>query len=151
MDEYTRLASLNRIVAGWCTYYRYTSLLVDLEEMTRYTWFRYLPWLRAKHKGSRKHQLIQAKTTILHNRTRWTAQLAEDGKTVTAYQWLPIPKELPRTRYRMKGRGAFPTPTSTRTLPRPTTRRGKGDRTNRCSPPPSAPAAGRANPSASQN
>ena len=76
MDEYTRLASLNRIVAGWCTYYRYTSLLLDLEEMTRYTWFRYLQWLRAKYKGSRKHQLIQAKTTILHNRTRWTAQLA---------------------------------------------------------------------------
>ena len=39
------------------------------------------------------------------------------------------PKELPRTRYRMKGRGGFPTPTSTRTWPQPTTRRGKGDRT----------------------
>ena len=110
MDEYTRLASLNRIVGGWCTYYRYTSLLVDLEEMTRYTWFRYLQWLLGKHKGSRKHQLIQAKTAIVHNRTRWTAQLTQDGTTVTAYQWLPTPKELPRARYRMKGRLGFPHP-----------------------------------------
>ena len=78
--------------------------------MTRYTWFRYLQWLLGKHKGSRKHQLIQAKTAIVHNRTRWTAQLTQDGTTVTAYQWLPTPKELPRARYRMKGRLGFPHP-----------------------------------------
>lgn len=110
MDEFTRLTSLNRIVKGWCMYYRYTSLLEDLEEITRYTWFRYLQWLLRKHKGSRKHQLIQEKTATIHNRTRWTATVVQDGMTVTAQQWLPTRKELKRERYRMKGRDGFPHP-----------------------------------------
>jgi group II intron reverse transcriptase/maturase len=110
MDEYTRLTSLNRIVKGWCMYYRYTSLVHDLEEITRYTWFRYLQWLRHKYKGSRKHQLIQSRTAIIHNRTRWTASIQEGGERVTAYQWLPTAKEIRRRRYRMKGRGGFPHP-----------------------------------------
>ena len=58
MDEYTRLTTLNAIVKGWAQYYRHTSLLDDIEEITRYTWFRYLAWLLKKHKGSRKHELI---------------------------------------------------------------------------------------------
>jgi group II intron reverse transcriptase/maturase len=110
MDEYTRLTSLNRIVKGWCMYYRYTSLVKDLDEITRYMWFRYLQWLRHKYKGSRKHQLIQSRTAVIHNRTRWTASIEEDGERVTAYQWLPTPKEIRRQRYRMKGRGGFPHP-----------------------------------------
>ena len=110
MDEFTRLTSLNRIIKGWCMYYRYTSLLSDLEEMTRYIWFRYLQWLRAKYKDSRKDQLIQEKTTIVNNRTRWMAKVTQDGTTITAYQWLPTPTELKRERYRMKGRSGFPHP-----------------------------------------
>ncbi len=110
MDEHTRLTSLNRIVKGWCMYYRYTSLVHDLEEITRYTWFRYLQWLRHKYKGSRKHQLIQSRTAIIHNRTRWTAAIEEDGKRVTVYQWLPTQMEIRRQRYRMKGRDGFPHP-----------------------------------------
>ncbi len=110
MDEYTRLTALNRIVKGWCMYYRYTSLHSDLEEITRYIWFRYLQWLLRKHKGSRKHQLIQEKTAVIHNRTRWTATVAQDGQAITAHQWLPTPKELKRERYRLKGRGGFAHP-----------------------------------------
>ena len=56
MDEYSRLTTLNAIVKGWAEYYKYTSLLVDIEEITRHTWFRYLAWLLKKHKGSRKAQ-----------------------------------------------------------------------------------------------
>lgn len=110
MDEFTRLTTLNRIVKGWCLYYRYTSLIYDLEEITRYTWFRYLQWLLRKYKGSRKHQLIRDKTATINNRTRWTATVVQDGMTITAHQWLPTPRELKRERYRMKGRGGFPHP-----------------------------------------
>jgi hypothetical protein len=43
MDEYNRMTTLNAIVKGWSEYYKHTSLLEDIEEITRYTWFRYLP------------------------------------------------------------------------------------------------------------
>jgi RNA-directed DNA polymerase len=51
MDEYSRMTTLNAIVKGWAEYYKHTSLLEDIEEITRYTWFRYLGWLLKKHKG----------------------------------------------------------------------------------------------------
>ena len=35
MDEYSRLTSLNAIVKGWAEYYKYTSLLADIEQITR--------------------------------------------------------------------------------------------------------------------
>jgi group II intron reverse transcriptase/maturase len=107
MDEHTRLTSLNRIVKGWCMYYRYTSLLSDLEEVTRYVWHRYLKWLLGKHKGSRKQQHIRDKTAVINNRTRWTATIVESGEILTTHQWLPTQRELKRERYRMKGRGGF--------------------------------------------
>jgi RNA-directed DNA polymerase len=110
MDEYTRLTTLNTIVRGWANYYRFTSLLSDIDEITRYMWHRYLRWLRAKHKGSRSHQLITAKTRIIHNRTRWTAEIREGEKTHFAYQWLPTRKELHRERYRRKKTDGFPHP-----------------------------------------
>jgi RNA-directed DNA polymerase len=110
MDEYTRLTTLNATVRGWAEYYRYTSLLSDLEEITRYTWFRYLGWLLDKHKGSRKHQLIADKTRHFQNRTRWTATIREGSTTLEAYQWLPTRAELKRARYRQKGRNGFPHP-----------------------------------------
>lgn len=110
MDEYTRLTSLNRIVKGWCMYYRYTSLHSDLEEITRYVWFRYLQWLLRKYKGSRKHQLIEEKTATIYNRTRWTATVTEGDAVLTAHQWLPTRRELKRERYRMKGREGFAHP-----------------------------------------
>lgn len=103
MDEYTRLTTLNAIVKGWAEYYRYTSLLRDIEEITRYTWHRYLAWLLKKHKGSRKHQLITEKTRVIHNRTRWTAKIRQGDQTLEAYQWLPTRRELHRRRYPQKG------------------------------------------------
>ena len=51
--------------SGWAEYYKYTSLLDDIEEITRYTWFRYFGWLLKKHKGSRKHKLIATKTETI--------------------------------------------------------------------------------------
>ena len=107
MDEHTRLTTLNAIVKGWAEYYKYTSLLSDIEEITRFTWHRYLLWLRGKHKGSRKGQLIQSRTEVIHNRTRWTAEIREGDKTLKAYQWLPTRKELKRRRYPQKGKNGF--------------------------------------------
>jgi hypothetical protein len=82
----------------------------DVEEITRYIWFRYLQWLLRKHKGSRKHQLIQSQTKVICNRTRWTTAIEEGGEKIAAHQWLPTQRELDRRRYRMKGRGGFPHP-----------------------------------------
>lgn len=105
MDEYTRLTTLNAIVKGWAEYYKYTSLLEDIEEITRYAWFRYLGFLLKKHKNSRKHQLITEKTRIIHRRTRWTAEIRQGKQKLEAYQWLPTRKELGRSRYLQKEGG----------------------------------------------
>jgi RNA-directed DNA polymerase len=110
MDEYTRLTTLNAIVSGWAEYYKYTSLLEDIEEITRYTWFRYFAWLLKKHKGSHKHELIATKTDTIYGRTRWTAELREGNMTIKAHQWLPTRKELKRRKYPQKGRDGFPHP-----------------------------------------
>jgi RNA-directed DNA polymerase len=108
LDEYIRLSSLNAIVRGWAEYYKYTSLLEDIEEITRYTWFRYLQWLMRKHKGARKQALIAQKTKDIHHRTRWRATIQEGGTTLETYQWLPTRHELQRKRYPHKGKGGFP-------------------------------------------
>ena len=110
MDEYNRLTSLNAIVRGWAEYYRYTSFVQDIEDITSFVWFRYLYWLRKKHKGSRKGQLIRSKSKRLHNRTRWHAEVREGGNTLETYQWLPTHHELDRQRYRQKGTAGFPHP-----------------------------------------
>lgn len=107
MDEYNRLTTLNAIVKGWSEYYKHTSLLEDIEEITRYTWFRYLGWLLKKHKGSRKQMLIQTKTKSIYNRTRWTAEIREGAVALGTYQWLPTRKELERSKYMQKGKGGF--------------------------------------------
>jgi RNA-directed DNA polymerase len=107
MDEYIRLTTLNAITRGWAGYYRHTSLLRDTEEITRYTWHRYLGWLLDKHKGSRKNELITSRTRVIHNRTRWTAEIQEGEMKLFAYQWLPTRKELKRGRYPQKGGDGF--------------------------------------------
>jgi len=110
LDEYTRLTTLNAIIRGWAEYYRYTSLTSDIEEITTYTWHRYLGWLLDKHKGSRSHELVTAKTRVIHNRTRWTAEIQEGECKLFAYQWLPTRQELKRRRYPQKGKDGFPHP-----------------------------------------
>ena len=110
LDEYTRLTALNAVVRGWAEYYRYTSFVRDIEDITRFAWFRYLYWLRKKHKGSRKGQLMRDKTRRLHGRTRWHAEVREGDNKLEAYQWLPISKELARQRYLRKGYAEYPHP-----------------------------------------
>jgi len=110
LDEVTRLNSLNAIVRGWAQYYQHTSLLRDLEAISRYTWHRYLRWLLKKHKGSHPQALVRQKTRMIDGRTRWTAMLQEGGHTLSVHQWLPTRPELVRTRYRNKGIGGFPHP-----------------------------------------
>jgi group II intron reverse transcriptase/maturase len=110
MDEYTRLTTLNAVVRGWAEYYRHTSLLSDIEHVTRHAWHRYLLWLLKKHKGSRKNALITAKTRVIHGRTRWTAEMREGNATLSAHQWLPTRWEYQRSRYFQKGRDGFPHP-----------------------------------------
>jgi RNA-directed DNA polymerase len=117
MDEYTRLTTLNALTRGWAEYYKYTSLLRDIEDITRYVWFRYLQWLRRKHKGSRKQHLITTKTKIVHGRTRWYATITEADKTLEAWQWLPTRKELARRRYPQRGKGQWQHPYLTATPP----------------------------------
>jgi RNA-directed DNA polymerase len=110
MDEYTRLTTLNAIVRGWSEYYKHTSLLSDIEEVSRYTWFRYLAWLQKKHKGSRKHELIASRAKVIDGRTRWKAEIREGEVTLEAYQWLPTRTALRRSRYMQKGKAGFPHP-----------------------------------------
>jgi RNA-directed DNA polymerase len=110
LDEYTRLTTLNVIVRGWANYYRYTSLLRDIEDITRYVWLRYLRWLRHKHPGRRVGRLIHTKSRLIHHRTRWTATLREGQQTLHAYQWLPTREEFHRRRYLRKAVAAFPQP-----------------------------------------
>ena len=110
LDEYTRLTTLNAIVRGWAEYYRYTSFVRDIEDITRFAWFRYLYWLRKKHKGSRKGQLMRDKTRRLHGRTRWHAEVREGDNKLEAYQWLLTSKELARQRYLRKGYAEYPHP-----------------------------------------
>jgi RNA-directed DNA polymerase len=110
MDEDTRLGTLKAIVRGWAHYDRHTSRLSDLEVITRYTWHRYVLWLRRKHKGSRKHRLITSRTQVIHGRTRWTATIREGDQTLTTDQWLPTRHEFPRSRSSQKGRTGFPHP-----------------------------------------
>jgi len=110
LDEYIQLTRLNALVRGWSEYYKHTSLLEDIEEVTKHVWFRHLQWLMRKHKGARKHKLIMTKTKVIHNRTRWTATIQEGGITLEAYQWLPTRKELKRKRYPQKGKGGFKHP-----------------------------------------
>ena len=110
MDEYTRLKSLNAVVRGWAEYYRYTTFVSDISDITRFAWFRYLYWLREKHKGSRKGQLVREKTRKLHGSVRWHAEVREGDNTLEVHQWLPTREELDRQRYRQKGKTGFPHP-----------------------------------------
>ena len=107
LDEYIQMTRLNALVRGWAEYYKHTSLLEDIEEITRYVWFRHLDWLMGKHKGARKNQLITAKTNDIHKRTRWTAKIQEGDVILETYQWLPTRKELKRKRFPQKGKGGF--------------------------------------------
>lgn len=110
VDELTVMTRLNALVRGWCEYYRHTSLQADLELVSRYTWHRYHGWLRKKHKGSGKHQLVKTKTRVIDGRTRWIAAVEVEGKRRSVHQWLPSPRELRRSRYVQKGRAGFAHP-----------------------------------------
>ena len=101
-SEVDKLTNLNQIVRGWCNYYRHTSLLKDLEDITMYTWHRYHGWLLRKYKGSRKVQLIRAKTRVFNGRTRWYAEYKQDGKTHTVYQFQCTHQEIKRSKYPQK-------------------------------------------------
>ena len=109
-SEVVELMSLNRVVRGWCEYYKHTSLHQDLEQVSRYCWHRYHKWLLKKFKGSRKQQLIRAKTKRILGRERWYAVMKEAGQELFIHQWLPSPKELKRSRYMQKGREGFEHP-----------------------------------------
>lgn len=101
-SEVDKLTNLNQIVRGWCNYYRHTSLLMDLEEVTRYTWHRYHQWLLKKYKGSRKQRLIKKKTQTFNGRSRWYAEYTYKEKSHRVYQFLCTRNELKRSRYLQK-------------------------------------------------
>ena len=109
-DPYTRLTTLNLTVQGWANYYRHTTLLTDIESVTRYTWFRYLAWLRKKFPTTGKYQLCRRYQAVLYNRKRWFATLNDGDTKSTVWQWQPTRKEYKRIRYMRKGEDSFPHP-----------------------------------------
>jgi RNA-directed DNA polymerase len=110
MSEYVRLSTLNTIVKGWANYYRHTSLVKDLDEITQYIWHRYLIWLTRKYPECGKCHLVAAKTRVIYGRKRWVAELREGDKTLFTWQWLATRRELQRSRYLQKGKNGFPHP-----------------------------------------
>jgi group II intron reverse transcriptase/maturase len=110
VDEVDQLRQLNSLVRGWCNYYRHTSLVKDLERISRYTWHRYLLWLRRKHKDSRKGQLMRQGSKVVLGRQRWTAAKRVGSREILVHQWLPTPMEINRSRYPQRGRNGFPHP-----------------------------------------
>ncbi len=108
-EEYAVLKALNAIISGWGEYYKFTSLLVDIEDIAWYTYKRYLLWLCKKHKGKRGRDLIESKTMVVYNRKRWVAEVRKGNKRFI-YQWLPTCQELKRGRYMQKGRDGFSHP-----------------------------------------
>ncbi|MCH9647786.1 MAG: group II intron reverse transcriptase/maturase [Deltaproteobacteria bacterium] len=120
IDEVDQLFQLNSVVRGWCTYYRHTSLQNDVEQISRYTWHRYHLWLLKKFQGSRKCQLVEQRTRAIRGRQRWIATRREASCETSAYQWLPSPQELKRSRYQQKGRDGFPHPYLDSPAPRAT-------------------------------
>jgi RNA-directed DNA polymerase len=103
-------ASFRHVVRGWAEYYRHTSLLSDIAQITTYTWQRYLGWLLKKHKGSRPSQLIAAKTQTILGRKRWVADIREGTTSLRAHQWSPTRRDIQRRRYQRKGKDGFPHP-----------------------------------------
>jgi RNA-directed DNA polymerase len=112
MDEYNRMTTLNAIVKGWAEYYKHTSLLEDIEEITRFTWFRYLGWLLKKHKGSRKHNSSRPRRKLSITGHAGRQRYVKGQTTLEAYQWLPTRKELKRSKYMQKGRNGISPPLS---------------------------------------
>ena len=47
-------------MGGWAGYYRYTSFVRDIGEITEFAWFRYLYWLREKHQAVARDSLSEA-------------------------------------------------------------------------------------------
>ncbi len=109
-SEYSKLVELNSIVSGWAEYYRHTSLLEDINEITRFTGERYFLWLRKKHKRTPKTQLIKSRRQVIFNTQRWVAETRQGGKRFFTVQWHPTRKELKRQRYIRKGKDGFPHP-----------------------------------------
>ena len=79
-SEYSKLVELNSIISGWAEYYRHTSLLEDINEITRFTGERYFLWLRKKHKGTPKTQLIKSRRQVIFNTKRWVAETRQGNK-----------------------------------------------------------------------
>ncbi len=109
-SEYSKLVELNSIISGWAEYYRHTSLLEDINEITRFTGERYFLWLRKKHKGTPKTQLIKSRRQVIFNTKRWVAETRQGNKRLFTFQWHPTRKELKRQRYVIKGKDGFPHP-----------------------------------------
>lgn len=107
IDEYTMLTALNAAVRGWAEYYKYTSLLKDISEISWYTSMRYFKWLCKKHKGKRASQLIKAKTRVIYNTIRWVTEIRKGEKALHTYQWHPTRTELKRARYLLRRKDEF--------------------------------------------
>jgi RNA-directed DNA polymerase len=107
IDEYTMITALNAAVRGWAEYYKYTSLLKDISDISWYTSMRYFQWLCKKHKGKRASQLIRAKTKVIYNTIRWITEIRKGGKPLRTFQWHPTRMELKRTRYLLRRKDEF--------------------------------------------
>jgi len=116
-SEYSKLTELNTIVSGWAEYYRYVSLLADINEIARFARERYFLWLRKKHKRTPKLQLIKSRKQVIFKTKRWVAETRQGSKVLFTFQWHPTRKELKRQKYLQKGRSGFPHPYLSEKLP----------------------------------
>ena len=111
MDEYNRLATLNATVRGWAEYYRYTSFVQDIEDITSFAWFP-LPLLVAEEAQGQSHGTARPKQI---QKAPWQnpAGMLRCAKAVTRWKRTngsPPDQELDRQRYRQKGKAGFPHP-----------------------------------------
>jgi len=109
-SEYSKLTELNTIVSGWAEYYRHTSLLEDIIEISRFTMNRYYLWLHKKRKGIPVRQLLTSRRKVIFKTKRWVAETRQGNKRLFTFQWQPTRRELRRQRYLLKGKDGFPHP-----------------------------------------
>ncbi len=106
------LHSLNRVLRGWCNYFRHGVSSRTFSYLDHFTWWRIFGWLRKRHLGLNKGNLVRR---LLPN---W--EIHDGG--VEAFR----PQTVAITRYRYRG-ARIPTPWPSETQESPAPAAGHGE------------------------
>jgi RNA-directed DNA polymerase len=98
------LISVNRVLRGWCNYFRHGVSARTFSYLDHFTWWRIFGWIRKRHAGLNRGNLVRRH--IPH----WEMR---DG-SVEMFR----PQKVPITRYRYRG-AQIPTPWSSETTGSP--------------------------------